>query len=82
MTTAVEEVARNAITTSQTTSESNQLAAQSRRQVNDNIDGTEAMTREIQASSAHLEQLVGQVRDIGKVLEVIRSVSELSLIHI
>jgi methyl-accepting chemotaxis protein len=76
MTTAVEEVARNAITTSQTTSESNQLAAQSRRQVGDNIDGTEAMTREIQTSSAHLEQLVGQVRDIGKVLEVIRSVSE------
>lgn len=34
------------------------------------------MTREIQTSSAHLEQLVGQVRDIGKVLEVIRSVSE------
>jgi len=76
MTTAVEEVARNAITTSQTTSESNQLAAQSRQQVSENIDGTEAMTREIQASSAHLEQLVGQVRDIGKVLEVIRSVSE------
>lgn len=76
MTTAVEEVARNAITTSQTTSESNQLAAQSRQQVSDNIDGTEAMTREIQTSSAHLEQLVGQVRDIGKVLEVIRSVSE------
>lgn len=76
MTTAVEEVARNAITTSQTTSESNQLAAQSRRQVSENIDGTEAMTREIQTSSAHLQQLVGQVRDIGKVLEVIRSVSE------
>ncbi|MCO7055497.1 MULTISPECIES: methyl-accepting chemotaxis protein [Pseudomonas] len=76
MTTAVEEVARNAISTSQTTSESNQLATQSRRQVSDNIDGTEAMTREIQTSSTHLEQLVGQVRDIGKVLEVIRSVSE------
>ncbi|WP_336873180.1 methyl-accepting chemotaxis protein [Pseudomonas juntendi] len=76
MTTAVEEVARNAISTSQTTSESNQLATQSRRQVSDNIDGTEAMTREIQTSSTHLEQLVGQVRDIGKVLEVIRSVFE------
>jgi len=76
MTTAVEEVARNAISTSQTTSESNQLATQSRRQVSDNIDGTEAMTREIQTSSTHLEQLVGQVRDIGKVREVIRSGSE------
>ncbi len=36
----------------------------------------ETMTREIQTSSAHLQQLVGQVRAIGKVLEVIRSVSE------
>lgn len=76
MTTAVEEVARNAVSTSQATQESNQLAEKSRRQVSDNIDGTQAMTQEIQASSAHLEQLVGQVRDIGKVLEVIRSVSE------
>ena len=76
MTTAVEEVARNAVTTSQATHESNQLAEKSRQQVSDNIDGTQAMTREIQTSSGHLEQLVGQVRDIGKVLEVIRSVSE------
>ncbi|GLO58949.1 methyl-accepting chemotaxis protein [Pseudomonas putida] len=76
MTTAVEEVARNAVSTSETTQASNQLAEKSRRQVNENIDGTEAMTHEIQASSGHLEQLVGQVRDIGKVLEVIRSVSK------
>ncbi|MFZ5935905.1 chemotaxis protein [Pseudomonas putida] len=76
MTTAVEEVARNAVTTSQATHESNQLAEKSRQQVSENIDGTQAMTREIQTSSGHLEQLVGQVRDIGKVLEVIRSVSE------
>ncbi|WP_442513400.1 methyl-accepting chemotaxis protein [Pseudomonas promysalinigenes] len=76
MTTAVEEVARNAVTTSQATQQSNQLAQRSRQQVSENIDGTQAMTDEIQASSAHLEQLVGQVRDIGKVLEVIRSVSE------
>lgn len=76
MTTAVEEVARNAVTTSQATQQSNQLAQRSRQQVSVNIDGTQAMTDEIQTSSAHLEQLVGQVRDIGKVLEVIRSVSE------
>ncbi|MHA7113147.1 methyl-accepting chemotaxis protein [Pseudomonas promysalinigenes] len=76
MTTAVEEVARNAVTTSQATQQSNQLAQKSRQQVSENIDGTQAMTDEIQTSSAHLEQLVGQVRDIGKVLEVIRSVSE------
>ncbi|HDS1679400.1 TPA: methyl-accepting chemotaxis protein [Pseudomonas putida] len=76
MTTAVEEVARNAVTTSQATHASNQLAEKSRQQVSENIDGTQAMTQEIQTSSTHLAQLVGQVRDIGKVLEVIRSVSE------
>jgi len=76
MTTAVEEVARNAVSTSETTQASNQLAEKSRRQVNENIDGTEAMTHEIHASSGHLEQLVGQVRDIGKVLEVIRGIAE------
>ncbi|WP_010225653.1 methyl-accepting chemotaxis protein [Pseudomonas donghuensis] len=76
MTTAVEEVARNAVSTSQAASASNELAEQSRRQVSDNLDGTQAMAREVQTSSAHLEQLAGQIRDIGQVLEVIRSVSE------
>ncbi|MNM70391.1 Methyl-accepting chemotaxis protein McpS [compost metagenome] len=76
MTTAVEEVARNAVSTSQAASASNELAEQSRRQVSDNLDGTQAMAREVQTSSEHLEQLAGQIRDIGQVLEVIRSVSE------
>ncbi|NER64559.1 methyl-accepting chemotaxis protein, partial [Pseudomonas sp. MAFF212427] len=76
MTTAVEEVARNAVSTSQAASASNELAEQSRRQVNDNIDGTQAMAREVEVSGERLQQLAGQIRDIGKVLEVIRSVSE------
>ncbi|MFK8328717.1 methyl-accepting chemotaxis protein [Pseudomonas sp. BJa5] len=76
MTTAVEDVARNAVSTSQAATASNRLAEQSRLQVGENLDGTRAMTREVQTSSEHLQQLAGQVRDIGQVLEVIRSVSE------
>ncbi|MFK0088677.1 methyl-accepting chemotaxis protein [Pseudomonas sp. NPDC090755] len=76
MTTAVEDVARNAVSTSHAATASNQLAEQSRQQVGENLDGTRAMTREVQTSSEHLQQLAGQVRDIGQVLEVIRSVSE------
>jgi len=76
MTTAVEEVARNAVTTSQAANASNQLAEQSRQQVSDNLDGTRAMASEVQTSSERLQQLAGQIRDIGQVLDVIRSVSE------
>jgi len=76
MTTAVEEVARNAVTTSQAANASNQLAEQSRQQVSDNLEGTRAMASEVQTSSERLQQLAAQIRDIGQVLDVIRSVSE------
>ncbi|MNJ06251.1 Methyl-accepting chemotaxis protein McpS [compost metagenome] len=76
MTTAVEEVARNAVSTSQAANASNQLAEQSRQQVGENLDGTRAMAGEVQISSERLQQLAGQIRDIGQVLEVIRAVSE------
>ncbi|MHA6195504.1 methyl-accepting chemotaxis protein [Pseudomonas wadenswilerensis] len=76
MTTAVEEVARNAVSTSQAAGESNRLAEQSRRQVSDTLDGTQAMAGEVQAGSERLQLLAGEIRDIGKVLEVIRAVSE------
>ncbi|MNJ37417.1 Methyl-accepting chemotaxis protein McpS [compost metagenome] len=76
MTTAVEEVARNAVSTSQAANASNQLAEQSRQQVGENLDGTRAMAAEVHTSSERLQQLAGQIRDIGQVLEVIRSVSE------
>ena len=76
MTTAVEEVARNAVSTSQAANASNQLAEQSRQQVTENLDGTRAMASEVHTSSERLQQLAGQIRDIGQVLDVIRSVSE------
>ncbi|MDE1167269.1 MAG: methyl-accepting chemotaxis protein [Pseudomonas sp.] len=76
MTTAVEEVARNAVSTSQAAEASNALSQQSRQQVQDTIDGTHAMAADIQGSSELIQTLAGETRDIGKVLDVIRAISE------
>ncbi len=76
MTTAVEEVARNAVSTSQAAEASNALSHQSRQQVQDTIDGTHAMAADIEGSSQLIQKLAGETRKIGKVLDVIRAVSE------
>lgn len=76
MTSAVEEVARNAVSTSQAATASNTLSEKSRQQVRENIAGTQLMTTEIQGSAERIQDLAGEVRNIGKVLDVIRAVSE------
>ena len=76
MTTAVEEVARNAVSTSEAAEASNALSHQSRQQVQDTINGTHAMAADIQGSADLIQKLAGETRDIGKVLDVIRAVSE------
>ncbi|WP_282347501.1 methyl-accepting chemotaxis protein [Pseudomonas sp. PS01301] len=76
MTSAVEEVARNAVSTSQAATASNTLSEKSRQQVRENIAGTQLMTTEIQDSAERIQHLAGEVRNIGKVLDVIRAVSE------
>ncbi|CAD5106882.1 methyl-accepting chemotaxis protein [Zestomonas carbonaria] len=76
MTAAVEEVARNAVSTSEASSRSNQLAQQSRTQIRATLDEIGAMSDDIQATSDQVQALAVQARDIGTVLDVIRSVSE------
>jgi methyl-accepting chemotaxis protein len=76
MTSAVEEVARNAVSTSQAATASNTLSEKSRQQVRENISGTQSMTAEIQGSAERIQHLANEVRNIGKVLDVIRAVSE------
>ena len=76
MTSAVEEVARNAVSTSQAATASNTLSEKSRQQVRENIAGTQSMTVEIQGSAERIQHLADEVRNIGKVLDVIRAVSE------
>lgn len=76
MTSAVEEVARNAVSTSHAASQSNALSIKSRQQVLENIDGAKAMTAELQGSAELIQHLAAEVKNISKVLDVIRAVSE------
>ena len=76
MTAAVEEVARNAVSTSEASQQSNQSARQGRDRVVETVKSIQDMTQQIQATSGLVEGLATQGRDIGKVLDVIRSIAE------
>ncbi|WPO97722.1 methyl-accepting chemotaxis protein [Pseudomonas sp. HR96] len=76
MTAAVEEVARNAVSTSEAASASNQLAHASRDQVRKVLSEIGVMSNDVQTTGEVIQRLAAQANDIGKVLDVIRSVSE------
>ncbi|PTS86334.1 methyl-accepting chemotaxis protein [Pseudomonas sp. HMWF032] len=76
MTSAVEEVARNAVTTSEASSESNRTAQLGREQVRETVDSISHLADDVTNTASEVEQLAGQVRDISKVLDVIRSIAE------
>jgi methyl-accepting chemotaxis protein len=76
MTAAVEEVARNAVSTSEASKQSNDTAKQGRDRVVDTVKSIQSMASEIQATSGLVQGLAEQGRDIGKVLDVIRSIAE------
>lgn len=76
MTAAVEEVARNAVSTSQASQASTDTARQGRDKVVETVKAIQAMTQDVQTTSAQVEGLAEQGREIGKVLDVIRSIAE------
>jgi methyl-accepting chemotaxis protein len=76
MTAAVEEVARNAVSTSEASQQSNRTALQGRDRVVETVKSIQDMTQQIQATTGLVEGLAEQGRDIGKVLDVIRSIAE------
>ena len=76
MTVAVEEVARNAVSTSQASEQSTQTARQGRDKVVQTVQAIQVMTEDVKAASSLVEGLAEQGRDIGKVLDVIRSIAE------
>ncbi|GFM81665.1 methyl-accepting chemotaxis protein [Pseudomonas cichorii] len=76
MTAAVEEVARNAVSTSEASKTATEDAVQGRGQVDQTVKGITTMVSEITQSTEAVAQLAGNVRDISKVLEVIRSIAE------
>ncbi|MCI8211372.1 chemotaxis protein [Pseudomonas sp. S25] len=76
MTAAVEEVARNAVSTSQASEQSTDTARQGRDKVVQTVQAIQTMTQDVQTTSNLVEGLAEQGRDIGKVLDVIRSIAE------
>ena len=76
MTAAVEEVARNAVSTSEASTQSNQAAREGRDRVVETVGAIQTMTQDVQNTSLLIEGLATQGRDIGKVLDVIRAIAE------
>jgi len=76
MTAAVEEVARNAVSTSEASRESNATALQGREQVRQTVSSISQLADDVNGTAGEVEQLANRVREISKVLDVIRSIAE------
>ena len=76
MTSAVEEVARNAMSTSEASRGASAQAGEGLGQARHAVSAVDDATREIDTSTTIVEQLATQLRDIGKVLDVIRGIAE------
>ncbi|WP_414860589.1 methyl-accepting chemotaxis protein [Pseudomonas chlororaphis] len=76
MTVAVEEVARNALSTSDTTHQSSLEATQGQARVIETLDSIQVMSTEVGTALQQVQTLAEQSREIGKVLDVIRAIAE------
>lgn len=76
MTAAVEEVASNAVATSETSRESDRIAQHGREQVHQTVLSIESLADDVTANANQVEDLAQKVYSISKVLEVIRSIAE------
>ena len=76
MTAAVEDVAGNAVSTSEASRAASQSAAQGRTQLTEAINSIQALTSDVLGASQSAEELAEQALNISKVLDVIRAVAE------
>nr|WP_160106445.1 methyl-accepting chemotaxis protein [Pseudomonas izuensis] len=76
MTAAVEEVANNAVATSEASRESDRIAQHGREQVHQTVMSIEMLADDVTANASQVEDLAQKVYSIGKVLDVIRSIAE------
>ncbi|SEP77976.1 methyl-accepting chemotaxis protein [Pseudomonas sp. NFACC02] len=76
MTAAVEEVARNAVATSQASDESERIARRGRQQVQETVASIHHLAQDVTQTSDQVGVLAQKVYGITKVLDVIRSVAE------
>ena len=76
MTAAVEEVAYNAVATSEASRESDRIARQGREQVQQTVISIEFLAGDVTQNAAKVEDLAQKIHGISKVLDVIRSIAE------
>lgn len=76
MSAAIDEVARNAGATAEASNESARFAHEGRDRVRETVDSLRGMTTGFTHTSATIEGLADQSRDIGKVLDVIRAIAD------
>ena len=76
MTAAIDEVARNAVSTSEASRVSEQTAQRGREQVQETVSSIGALADGMTDTSERIGQLAKGVQEISSVLEVIRSIAE------
>ncbi|MBB6288004.1 methyl-accepting chemotaxis protein [Pseudomonas sp. SJZ103] len=76
MTAAVDEVASNAVSTSEASRQASAEAEDGRQQVEQAVSGMSSMVVEINDSTQSVADLADQVREIGKVIDVIRGIAD------
>ncbi|QXI60755.1 methyl-accepting chemotaxis protein [Pseudomonas sp. OE 28.3] len=76
MTAAVDEVASNAVSTAEASRQATTEAEEGREQVAQAVSGMSSMVVEINDSTQSVADLASQVREIGKVIDVIRGIAD------
>jgi methyl-accepting chemotaxis protein len=76
MTTAVEEVACNAVSTSDATRQSSESAHIGQERVSETVNAISALASDVQTTGGLVQSLANQSQDIGRVLDVIRAIAE------
>ncbi|WP_443218187.1 methyl-accepting chemotaxis protein [Pseudomonas sp. Gutcm_11s] len=76
MTSAVEEVARNAVSTSEASRDSDRTTQHGREQVRLTVDSIGLLASDVDETSTQIGRLADQVRSISQVLDVIRAIAE------
>lgn len=76
MTSAVEEVARNAVSTSEASRNATSSTGDGRDLVQETVNAIERMSGDVQSTADLIGNLAEQSRDIGKVLDVIRGLAD------
>ncbi|MHC5352111.1 methyl-accepting chemotaxis protein [Metapseudomonas furukawaii] len=76
MTAAVEEVARNAVTTSEASRHTDRTAQDGRDRVRQTVESISQLANDVTVTSEEVGQLAVEVRNISQVLNVIRAIAE------